>query len=66
MRKVRRALDIVWEGRRWEDVVKAQEERAGEGAGAAGARWVPAFVSVSAARDTDTGSLLLASADFGR
>lgn len=32
VRKVRRALDIVWEGRRWEDVLKAQGEKASEGA----------------------------------
>ncbi|GAA5879550.1 hypothetical protein JCM16303_003248 [Sporobolomyces ruberrimus] len=31
IRKVRRALDIVWEGRRWEDVVAAQQEKRSEG-----------------------------------
>ncbi|GAA5891416.1 hypothetical protein JCM6882_004687 [Rhodosporidiobolus microsporus] len=32
IRKVRRALDIVWEGRRWEDVVQEQQARPDEGA----------------------------------
>lgn len=31
VRKVRRALDIVWSGRRWEDVVNEQQERPSEG-----------------------------------
>ncbi|BGP14440.1 hypothetical protein JCM10213_004563 [Rhodosporidiobolus nylandii] len=31
IRKVRRALDIVWEGRRWEDVVQEQQARPNEG-----------------------------------
>lgn len=32
VRKVRRALDIVWEGRRWEDVTSQQEQKKDEGA----------------------------------
>lgn len=39
MRKVRRALEIVWEGRRWEDVKSQQEEKQHEGA-----RWVAAVL----------------------
>ncbi|CEQ42808.1 SPOSA6832_04660, partial [Sporobolomyces salmonicolor] len=31
VRKVRRALDIVWEGRRWEDVVSEQQQKSNEG-----------------------------------
>lgn len=31
VRKVRRALDIVWEGRRWEEVVNTQKEKVNEG-----------------------------------
>lgn len=31
IRKVRRALEIVWEGRRWEDVTALQQEKRGEG-----------------------------------
>ncbi|ORY79368.1 IPP transferase-domain-containing protein [Leucosporidium creatinivorum] len=31
VRKVRRALEIVWEGRRWEDVRNQQEEKKDEG-----------------------------------
>lgn len=31
VRKVRRALDVVWEGRRWEDVVQEQKARPNEG-----------------------------------
>ena len=34
VRKVRRALEIVWEGRRWEDVRRVQEEKAREAEGA--------------------------------
>ncbi|GAA5949266.1 hypothetical protein JCM3765_003349 [Sporobolomyces pararoseus] len=31
IRKVRRAIDIVWEGRRWNDVVNEQQEKPNEG-----------------------------------
>ena len=31
IRKVRRAIDIVWEGRRWNDVVSGQQEKSNEG-----------------------------------
>lgn len=31
VRKVRRALDIVWEGRTWNDVVAEQQEKVHEG-----------------------------------
>ncbi|GAA5866194.1 hypothetical protein JCM1840_005107 [Sporobolomyces johnsonii] len=31
VRKVRRALDIIWEGRRWEDVVNEQQQKSNEG-----------------------------------
>ncbi|KAK4051800.1 tRNA dimethylallyltransferase, mitochondrial [Microbotryomycetes sp. JL201] len=34
IRKVRRALEIVWEGRRWNDVQRAQQQREAEAGGA--------------------------------